>query len=376
MRQELDPGGHGHWPRTFEETADPGAWPAALQDAHNAPWRHSLMVLLRQMAVRDAQHLQAPRIGLAQRPQQEGFRLGQQASLAFAPRELASVELLPDRAHLRVFGLGLLGPNGPLPIHMTELVRERSEGRRDSTLADFLDMFHHRYLTHLYRAWAQGQSAVGLDRVDDETFTRYVARLAGDEPTQVQRSALAPHARWASSAHRIRSARDPDGLVSTLSRYFGVPVQLQEFQLHWVALQVQDQTQLGHPRASGMLGMGAMSGESIPDRQSRFRLVIGPLDLAGYLRLTPQGNASGQDLPALIELVRSFIGLEYEWEVEVRIHANATPPCSLGDGAQLGWSSWMGQDQTEQTYTVGMVLNPEHVLKNCTAADLANTALN
>ena len=342
---------------------DLAIWPACLQDAQQAPWRHSLMGLLRQLASRDAQLRQAPPIGMAQRPQQEGFRLGQQASLAFAPREVASVQLKGERAHLRIFGLGMLGPNGPLPIHMTEWVRERSEARRDSTLADFMDMFHHRYFSHLYRAWAQAQAAAGLDRSGDESFTRYVARLAGDEPAQVQGSALAPHARWASSAHRVRSARDPDGLVSTLSRYFGVPVRMHEFQLHWVPLEVQDQTQLGHPRASGMLGQGAVAGECIPDRQSRFRLVIGPLDLPGYLRLTPQGTASGQDLPALVELVRSFIGLEYEWEVELLIHGNAAPPCRLGDGAQLGWSSWMGQGQSAQAHTTGMVLEPEQYVK-------------
>lgn len=343
-------------------------WPQAVQEAQQAPWRHNLMGLLRRLARLDQQRRQAPRIGLAQRPQQEGFRLGQQASLTFAPRELAQVRIEADRVKLRVFGLGMLGPNGPLPIHFTEWVRERTEARRDSTLADFLDLFHHRYLTHMYRAWAQGQSAVGLDRADDETFTRYIARLAGDEPSEVQRSALAPHARWASSAHRVRSARDPDGLVSTLNRYFGVAVRLQEFQLHWVPLDAQDLCQLGHPRASGILGMGAVAGERIPDRQSRFRLVIGPLDLPGYLRLTPQGSASGKDLPALVELVRSFIGFEYEWEVELLIQANAAPPCRLGDGAQLGWSSWMGHAPQAQAHITGMVLEPERYMQSARAS--------
>lgn len=342
----------------------PIRWPEAVMDATRAPWRHSLMALLRRLARQDETQRQAPHIGLAQRPQQEGFRLGQQASLAFAPRELAGVVVDEDRVKLRVFGLGMLGPNGPLPIHFTELARERTESRRDSTLSDFLDLFHHRYLTHLYRAWAQGQSAIGLDRAGDETFTRYIARLVGDEPDEVQGSALAPHARWASNAHRVRSARDPDGLVSTLNRYFGVPVRLLEFQLHWVPLASEDLCQLGHPRASGVLGQGAVAGERIPDRQSRFRLVIGPLDLDGYLRLTPQGSDSGQDLPALVELVRSFIGFEYEWEVELLIRTNAAAPCQLGDDAQLGWSTWMGHDPDEKAHITGMVLEPEQYLRS------------
>jgi type VI secretion system protein ImpH len=332
----------------------------SLQDAVNAPWRHNLMGLLRRLGQQDRDLRQAPPIGQALRPSQESFRLGQQASLTFAPREVASVSIQEGRTHVRVFGLGLLGPNGPLPIHVTEWVRERTEARRDSTMADFLDLFHHRYLTHLYRAWAQSQAAAGMDKHDDEAFTRYVAQLGGDEPGQVQRSALAPHARWATTAHRVRASRDPDGLVSSLRRFFGVPVQMSEFQMHWVRLEQQDLTQLGHPRTSGILGLGAVAGEMLPDRQSRFRLVIGPLDLPGYQRLTPQGKDGSQDLPALVEMVRSFIGFEFQWEVQLLIHANAAPPCQLGDGAQLGWSSWMGHPSANRPYITGMVLEPEH----------------
>ncbi|WP_396435353.1 type VI secretion system baseplate subunit TssG [Limnohabitans sp.] len=358
-------------PQPTDNSAEqPGTdhWPKAVLDAQQTPWRHSFMGLLRQIASADHRSMGAPRMGMAERPHQESFRLGQQASLAFAPRELASVKVTGKQAHLRVFGLGLLGPNGPLPLHMTELVRERTEAKRDNTLANFLDLFHHRYLTHLYRAWSQGQSAAGLDRADDETFTRYVARLAGDEPHEVQHSALSPHARWASSAHRIRSARDPDGLVSTLARYFGVKVRLHEFRLHWIKLDAQDLCQLGHPRASGMLGLGAVAGELIPDRQSSFRLTIGPLDLNGYLRLTPQGYNGSQDLPALVELVRSFIGLEFGWEVELLIHANAAPPARLGEAAQLGWSSWMGQAPEGKDHITGMVLAPEEYMRSPSAA--------
>ena len=40
---------------------------------------------------------------------------------------------------------GLLGPNGPLPLHLTEYVRERLRHHADPTFARFLDLFHHRF---------------------------------------------------------------------------------------------------------------------------------------------------------------------------------------------------------------------------------------
>ena len=331
---------------------------AALQDAQQQPWAHSFVTLLREIGARKTE---MPAVGLAQRPSQESFRLGQQASLTFSPREIARVLPLQGRMLIKLFGLGMLGPNGVLPLHFTEIVRERSEAKMDETLANFLDLFHHRWLTHMYRAWAQAQSAAGLDRSDAETFTSYVARHGGDEPSEVQHSTLSPHARWATVAHRVRAARNPDGLVNSIARFFGVPVALHENHLAWMPIEADDCCKLGVPRLSGVVGQGAMLGEVVPDRQTRFRLTIGPLNLDAYLRLTPQGSGEKTDLPALIELVRAFIGFEYVWEIELLIKVQAVPPAQLGGDTRLGWSTWLGSGECKpaQAAIKGMILEPE-----------------
>jgi type VI secretion system VasD/TssJ family lipoprotein len=81
--------------------------------------------------------------------------------------------------------------------------------------------------------------------------------------------------------------------------------------------------------------------------------------LAGYLRLTPQGGGSGKDLPALVEIVRSFIGFEYLWEVELLIGGVAAPQCRLGDTTQLGWSTWMAGARASRGSVTGMLFEPE-----------------
>lgn len=361
-----------------------------LLKLRKAPWKFGFFSLLRRMAAAQAQQ---PPIGLAKRPQQEPFRLGQAAALTFAPREIAEAVLpgeaeaprtpgvpLPragnNPAHpvVRVYGLGLLGPNGPLPLHYTEIVRDRAENQGDHTLADFLDLFHHRYLTHIYRAWAQSQAAAGLDRADDETFSRYIARLTGHDPLEIRDSVLPAHARLAASTHLGREARNPDGLAHTLARFFAVPVQLQEFVMHWIRIEDEDQSHLGTARASSVMGVGAIAGEVVADRQNKFRLVLGPLSLEQYLRFTPQGK----DLPLLVEWVRGFIGYEFVWEVELRVRNDNTPPACLEDKEKLGWSTWLGGSESAALgaaitgpsvaaaaavpafdYAVGMVFEPE-----------------
>ena len=347
-----------------------------LRRLRSAPWRFGFFVLLRRLSAT----WEASPVGLATRPQQEPLRLGQAASLAFASREIAEAVLPedvpasrgpgtprsrgannPTRPMVRVFGLGTLGPNGALPLHYTEAVRERAENHQDSTLGDFLDLFHHRYLTHMYRAWAQAQAAAGLDRRDHEYFSRYVASLGGDDALDIRDGPLPDHARLSASTYLSADARHPDGLAATLARFFDVPVQVQEFVMHWVEIDSADHTRLGQPQESSILGAGAISGEVVPDRQSRFRLILGPLSLSQYLHFTPQGR----DLPVLVEWVRAFVGFEFAWELELRVRRDNAPPARLEDKERLGWSTWLGNAVglgDKAPYTVGLQFEPERYL--------------
>lgn len=314
------------------------------------PWRYGFLTLLRRIGA-DAR---IDPVGTARRPRAEPFRLGQQPSLAFAPREIAGVGEANGRLKVRLFGVGMLGPNGPLPIHVTEIARDREESRRDSTLVNFLDIFHHRYLTLLYRAWASAQATAGLDRSGDERFSFYVASLIGLDTAEIGHGPLPAHARLAASAHLVREARNPDGLRTTLEQYFDVPVAIEEHVFHWIELDEADRSYVGKPGTAATMGQGAMPGTRVPDRQNKFRIVIGPLDLSQYLRFTPQGA----DLPKLIEWVRAFVGYEFVWELELRIEARSASPAVMGGAQRLGWSGWLGPSRAERP-VVGMRFEPE-----------------
>ena len=139
----------------------------ALLDAVQAdPSAFDFYALLRRV---DVLRPDAPRTGEALRPRQEALRLGQAPELDFAAAPLQALQPqsgAPPRLTVRFFGL--LGPQGPMPLHFTEFVRERLRHHDDATLAHFLDLFHHRMLSLFYRAWAQTQPVVQLDRPDHE----------------------------------------------------------------------------------------------------------------------------------------------------------------------------------------------------------------
>lgn len=310
----------------------------------------SFISALRRLA---AQSPELPNPGTARLPSQENFRLGQSAHMIFAPREVAQISQQDGKMYLGLFGLGIWGPQGAMPLHLTELAYCRAESR-DNTLNDFVDLFHHRALSQFWRAWFVSQDTASLDRPNDERFSFYIGSLMGIEPSELMQSELPLHPRLASSAHLIREARNPEGLVGALHYYFDVPVQIQEYASQWITLEPGDQTQLGNSCGALLLGDGAILGDTVLDRQHKFQLIFGPLNLQQYLRFSPWG----QDLPVLREWVRNFVGFEYAWEVSLVLVAAEVPYAVLGETHQLGYTSWLTRSDMS-TPLAGMSFDPE-----------------
>lgn len=316
----------------------------------SAPWDAGFISIMRAIAARTPS---LPPPGKAALPSQERFRLGQISSMAFSPREIAAIHQQDDKIKLQLFGLGIWGAQGAMPLHLSELAYSRYE-QHDPTLIDFVDIFHHRALSQFYRAWFLSQDTASLDRKEDERFSFYVGSLVGLDPSELDPVPLPIHARLASSAHLIREARNPDGLLGAMEYYFQVPVQMEEFELQWIFLEGKDQTALGDDRYAALLGDGAILGNTVLDRQHKFKLMMGPLTLAQYMLFSPWGS----DMAVLRELVRSFIGFEYAWDVQLVLAADQVPQATLDGSHQLGYASWLEREASE-TPVFGMSFEPE-----------------
>lgn len=300
------------------------------------PYDFDLFFALRML---QARHPELPRLGKATRPQFEPIRLGQDPSLAFAPSTIAEVlpgkEGQPER--LMVWSFGLYGPNGPMPTHLTEYVRERLRQFDDPTLARFSDIFHHRLLLLFFRAWSDVQPTTSLDIAGDDHFGRFIGSIIGfGEASQRHRDEVPDHAKLFLAGHLTRATRNPEGLARAISIYFRVPVQVQEFCLHYLELEPTQQTRLSRDACNSQLGVDAVVGSRVPDAQSKFRLRIGPLDLPQYERFLP----GGEDFQALIDWTRNYLGIEYAWDFELVLKREQIPRCQLGGAGRLGWTSW------------------------------------
>jgi type VI secretion system protein ImpH len=315
-----------------------------------APYRYDFYQTLRRL---ECLHDRQPRWGRALRPVDEAVRFGQDPDLSFAPAALASFDTRGRTPRLQVRLFGLFGPNGPLPIHITEYARERLRHADDPTLCRFLDVMHHRFIALFYRAWAQAQPCLNRDRPADDRFTVYVGAFLGMAPAAVRdRDSLPDLAKLFHVGALVRHVRNVEGLTHILQHFFRVPVRIEEFVGHWMALSTRERTYL--TSESAVLGSGAVLGKRLWDRQHKFRIHLGPLTLDQYESFLPGGTSIRQ----LVDWVRQYLSFELDWDVQLALMPGAVPRLTLGGRQRLGWTSWLG-DRGAQAPAADLRVDPE-----------------
>ncbi|MCQ8105336.1 type VI secretion system baseplate subunit TssG [Methylomonas sp. SURF-2] len=293
-----------------------------------------------------------PRLGAAVKLSDDAIRLSQEPELQFPASTLSSCRV-PESGipRLAVNFFGLFGPNGALPLHLTEYARERLRNHHDPTLARFADIFHHRMLCLFYRAWANARPTVSYDRPQTDRFAAYVGSLLGiGGETFRHRDALDDRAKLFYAAHFSAQTKSPDSLQAIIADILAIRVRIEEFVGEWMEIQISDHSRLGYAPELATLGQSTLLGAFVWGCQHKFRIVLGPLKLFQYLALLP--GAPG--LAKLAALVRNFVGDELVWDAQLILHKNEVPAelslgvparasdlCMNGE-ARLGWSMWLG----------------------------------
>lgn len=320
--------------------------------------------LLEQLArerVRDGRAGDAAPVGYDHLPQRESVRFRALPSHTFPPGEVVSLRRSesPDAAspatppaEMVVSFLGLTGPGGVLPRHYTQLVIDRVR-QKDFSLRDFLDLFNHRAISLFYRAWEKYRLPAAFERATldpqaeaEDPFTRCLVCLVGLGTDKLRgRLEISDAAFLYYGGHFAHAPRTATALESILQDYFDIPLQVLQFQGRWLYLSTEDRSQTPSPRApegqNCRLGMNVVVGSRVWSVENKFRVRLGPLTYQQFCQFMPRQAA----LRPLCQLVRSYVGPEFDFDVQPVLQAAEVPPCRAGRGgplrSRLGWNTWL-----------------------------------
>lgn len=316
-------------------------------------------------------HPDVPPVGQSIRPAQDVVRFCQEPSLSFAPSNVWRYEPAnPDTASpARLFTnfLGLLGPNGPMPLHLTDYARDREQNHGDAAMARFFDLFNHRMVSLFYRAWSASNQAISFerghrqgasggfrDRTERDRFAVYIASLFGiGSPALRNRDAVDDVAKLHYSGRLSCQTRNAEGLRAIVQDFFGVDAEIEQFIGRWIDIPVEYRCRLGETTQTGLLGSTAIVGSRMWDCQQKFRIRLGPMTLKDYQRLLPGGNS----LKRLVAWVKNYTGDEFEWDVQLVLKRTEVPQVQLGKIGRLGWTTWL-QSEAPKKDQDDLVLQP------------------
>jgi len=279
-----------------------------------------------------------------QEMRREPARLRPALSLGFPPGDVAGADWLeasdahPGRLRLTTTFLGLYGSDSPLPCHFTEaLLAERDEDQR---VREFLDLFHHRLLSLLYRVWKKYRYYVTFVPAADDPISHVVRGFLGLATEGLAERVGVPVVRLfryvGLLAQRPRSAT---GLRGLLRDFFGdVPFDVEQCVGRWLPIDPADRNRSGQRKCT--LGRDFLLGERIYDRSGKFRVKIGPVGYDHYVRFLPPGDEAA----GLRRLVRFYCGDPLAFDIELTLRGEEVPETPLGGAGLLGrlaWTTWL-----------------------------------
>ncbi|QAU34573.1 type VI secretion system baseplate subunit TssG [Janthinobacterium sp. 17J80-10] len=269
-------------------------------------------------------------------------------------RRLGKVTLTPSF-------FGLTGPMGVMPRHYTHYVAERELYHRDTATRAFLDIFSSRAVALFYQTWLKYRLHLQYEADRRNHFLPLVLSLAGfGLPGMGQRLAggqqgIADESLAYYAGALRQRPQSAQGFSRVVADYFRVPCKVEQFVGQWLQLPRHELTTLGGANAA--LGVSTFCGERVWDRNTRVRLIVGPLRKAQFEEFLP-GKSAAANLERFFQLM---MGASHDCELRLILDKRDLVQATLGSpgsNTRLGWNGWLGKrqaatDSREVAYLIG-----------------------
>lgn len=251
--------------------------------------------------------------------------------------------------------MGLAGTSGVLPQHYTRLIMDRNR-KRDTNLADFLDLFNHRLISLFYRSWTKYrfsyQYEAHLGKREKDPFTQVVKSLAGQHQEQQHDTQLYY------SGHFARKNKSATNLENMLSDFLENPVKVRTFVGQWLTIKDRDRAVVGRQGVgrNHCLGQGVLLGRRSWNMQSKISIHIAAMTYSEYQELLNRSEKFSQ----LKKLINSYVPIHLSVDLLFSVLDLRETERQLGKGLKLSQNLWLG-GSTEKNLQgkIGLVRNEQ-----------------
>jgi type VI secretion system protein ImpH len=281
-------------------------------------------------------HANQPRISESATTREEYVALGQDPFLIFPDANISKATRNSDgRMKLLVRFMGLLGPQGALPLATTE----EAYGylfQNDDAFARFLDLLNNRFIQLFFRAWANSRPIVQRDRPEQDQFEKYVGSGIGLGSPRLRNLDSVPDMVKVGYAGLMGAkAKSAVRLRDLLRGVFGMRTEIEEFVGSRLTFEPDQRSRLGVGFMT--VGENLLLGDGVYSVQDKIRIRLYAATLEDYRTMLPSGKRAKK----LADLVFFYLGAEIEWDVELALPVGEVEPVKLGVAGQLGWTTWM-----------------------------------
>ncbi|MEO0463951.1 MAG: type VI secretion system baseplate subunit TssG [Pseudomonadota bacterium] len=306
------------------------------------------------------------RIGEGRKPGDVPVDIAHYPSLEFPAPTIEDIEFrYKDRPTIVGRYLGLTGPLGPLPYHLTEFAWD--EQRRSDTPKPFgrwLDMISNRMLQFFFRAWANTQPLIEAERPSQDRHAAHISALSGAGEGVPEDAAFPLRVRLHYAA-LFASRRSATAIGDAMTHLLAMPATVLEFQPRWHQIEEEDTTRLGRQFAT--LGVDASLGDRVWSVSDAFRLRVDAGNLDEFADILPGGGL----FPIAVEALDSFAPSHLDWDIQVTLDEAETPATRLNGEARLGWTSWLAPKGEAGRRRADVHLTRKHKPKNHTKPHFA-----
>lgn len=244
--------------------------------------------------------------------------------------------------------LGLYGPSSPLPSHYTERILHSDP--EDAEVRHFLDLFNHRLVSLLYRAWLKYRIPLAFRPGATDHYSNRVFSLIGLMQAETRTRDRLDWERLLPFVGLLAMRTgSKESIRRVVANYCRVPdLEIDENVEQILEIPTEQLCRLG--LANSRLGSNAMLGSRVRDRNGRFSLTLPELTMDHYMKLLPGGETE-RDVAHLIRFV-SKDTIDYTLSLQLKLDEASGCAISKASRHGLGRNAWLGTPTRNEQVTI------------------------